>query len=113
MCVPRGGCRTRACRSSLSTQVETGEPTVKPIALIMLMAVHAAADADNRKYAPFSEYEMTRKSEIALARSAAPERISSRATIKVLTRNGYEVAVRGDNAFLCMVMRSLWLHVVG
>jgi len=43
---------------------------------------------------------------LALARSAAPERISSRATIKVLTPNGYEVSVEGDNGFVCMVMRS-------
>jgi hypothetical protein len=64
------------------------------------------AHAQGRKYAPFSEYEMPRDAEIALARSAAPENISSHATIKVLTPNGYEIAVEGDNSFLCMVMRS-------
>ncbi len=80
---------------------------MKPTALLMLLAVHAAAaHADDRKYAPFSEYEMTRESEIAMARSAAPARISSRATIKVLTSSGYEVAVQGNNGFLCLVMRS-------
>jgi hypothetical protein len=71
-----------------------------------LLAIHAAAAEAERKYAPFSEYEMERSAEIALARSAAPERISSRATIKVLTRAGFEVAVKGDNGFVCMVVRS-------
>jgi hypothetical protein len=49
---------------------------------------------------------MERSAEIALARSAAPEKVSSHATIKVLTRAGFEVAVKGDNGFLCLVMRS-------
>jgi hypothetical protein len=49
---------------------------------------------------------MSRDAEIALARSAAPERISARATIKVLTSAGFEVAAKGDNGFVCMVMRS-------
>lgn len=80
--------------------------SAKSIALMFMLAVQTAAEAQDRKYAALSEYEMARESEIALARSAAPERISARATIKVLTRNGYEVAVKGDNGFLCMVLRS-------
>jgi hypothetical protein len=72
----------------------------------LVLLTSLTADAQDRKYAPFSEYEMTREAEIALARSAAPAKISARATIKVLTRNGFEVAVKGDNGFLCMVMRS-------
>jgi hypothetical protein len=76
------------------------------IGMLMVLAMQAAADTQDRKYAPFSEYEMPREAEIALARSAAPERISGRATIKVLTRNGFEEAVKGDNGFLCLVMRS-------
>ena len=66
---------------------------------------HAIAAAE-RAYAPFSDYEMTRESEIALARSAAPEHISRNATIKVLTRSGFDTAVKGTNGFLCLVMRS-------
>ena len=62
--------------------------------------------AAERSYAPFSEYEMPRNAEIALARSAAPKRVSDHATIKVLTRNGFETAVTGTNGFLCLVMRS-------
>ena len=76
------------------------------LAAFASFAIQAAGAAQDRKYAPFSEYEMPRESEIALARSAAPASVSGRATVKVLTRNGYEVAVEGDNGFLCMVLRS-------
>jgi hypothetical protein len=75
-------------------------------AVFMMLAVQAVVGARDRKYAPFSEYEMARESEVALARSAAPETISSHATIKVLTREGYQEAVKGTNGFLCLVMRS-------
>jgi hypothetical protein len=75
-------------------------------AMLMVLAAQTGAYAKEQPYPPFSEYEMTREAEIALARSAAPERISSRATIKVLTRSGFDVAVKGDNGFLCMVLRS-------
>jgi len=49
---------------------------------------------------------MPRDAEIALAKSAAPANISGRATIKVLTDSGYQVASEGDNGFVCMVMRG-------
>jgi len=49
---------------------------------------------------------MPRDAEIALARSAAPASISDRATIKVLTPSGFEVASQGDNGAVCLVMRG-------
>ena len=49
-----------------------------------------------------------RNAEIALARSAAPESISSDATILVLGWRGYETAGEGKNGFVCMVERS-WM----
>jgi hypothetical protein len=58
------------------------------------------------KYPPMSEYRMDRDAEIALARSAAPKAISDRATIKVLTKSGYQTAKEGDNGFVCLVMRG-------
>lgn len=70
---------------------------------ILLLQVGAGAE---RMYAPFSEYSMPQQSEIALARSAAPESITTHATIEVLTSKGYEVATKGDNGFLCMVLRG-------
>lgn len=55
---------------------------------------------------PLDEYLMPRDSEIALARSAAPEVISRDATILVLGRAGFETAVHGTNGFVCMVERG-------
>lgn len=49
-----------------------------------------------------------RNAEIALARSAAPEAISSDAKILVLGWRGYETAVEGKNGFVCVVERS-WM----
>ncbi len=57
--------------------------------------------------APVEQYMMAdRNSEIALARSAAPESISRDAEILVLGKNGYETAVKGKNGFVCIVERS-------
>jgi hypothetical protein len=57
--------------------------------------------------APIDQYLMAdREAEIALARSAAPESIARDAEVMVLGRHGYETAIKGKNAFLCMVERS-------
>jgi len=58
------------------------------------------------KMAPIEQYLMDRTAEITLARSAAPDSISSDATILVLGRQGYETAVQGKNGFICMVGRA-------
>lgn len=57
-------------------------------------------------YPPLNEYMMTPETEAALARSAAPEAISGHATVKILTASGYKVATKGDNGFVCLVMRG-------
>lgn len=44
--------------------------------------------------------------EIALAKSAAPDNISGRATIKFLTTSGFQVVREGDNGFVYIVMRG-------
>jgi hypothetical protein len=46
------------------------------------------------------------KSEIALARTAAPASIADGAEVMVLGRKGFTVAVKGTNGFLCIVERS-------
>jgi hypothetical protein len=57
--------------------------------------------------APLNQYLISdQKSEIALARSAAPASISDRAEVMVLGRDGYRTAVKGSNGFLCLVERS-------
>jgi hypothetical protein len=77
------------------------------ILISLLVSLDAArVVAQSPKYPPLSEYMMTRDEEIALARSAAPENVSARATVKILTGNGYKVASPGDNGFVCMVMRG-------
>jgi hypothetical protein len=65
-----------------------------------------AGYAQTGKYPPLAEYLMSRDDEVALARSAAPANISGRATIKVLAESGYAVERKGDNGFVCMVMRG-------
>jgi hypothetical protein len=76
-------------------------------ALFAISAGSAAHQtASYPRMAPVGAYMMDRGQEIALARSAAPESISKDATILVLTRTGYETAVRGSNGFVCMVSRS-------
>jgi len=57
-------------------------------------------------YPPIDQYLMPQAEEISLAKTAAPANISERATIKVLTRSGFEVAQQGDNGSVCMVMRG-------
>lgn len=77
------------------------------VLFLLLATVHAVrARAEGPKYPPLSQYLMTRDAEIVLAKSAAPATISDRATIKVLTNLGYQVAHEGSNGFVCMVMRG-------
>jgi hypothetical protein len=52
------------------------------------------------------QYLMPQADEIELAKTAAPANISDRATIKVLTQSGFEIAQHGDNGSVCMVMRG-------
>src|SRR5258707_4875551 len=66
------------------------------------------AKAPYPSMAPLNQYLMDRNAEIALARSAAPEAISRDADVLVLGRHGYEVAVKGKNAFVCAVERN-WM----
>lgn len=62
--------------------------------------------AQEMKYPRVGEYLMPQGAEIALAKSAAPDNISSKATIKILTASGFQIVHEGDNGFVCMVMRG-------
>jgi hypothetical protein len=84
-------------------------PVVRITFLIALLTAGigaSMASAQTSKFPPLKEYMMPRDAEAALARSAAPANISSRATIKVLTTSGYQVIREGDNGFVCMVLRG-------
>jgi hypothetical protein len=78
------------------------------VVLITLIASlgATAAWAQTATYPPIEAYLMPRDAEIALAKSAAPGHVSDRATIKVLSKSGYETAREGDNGVVCMVMRG-------
>jgi len=85
------------------------------LAVLVLMAMPGATcqarmQAQKDPYpamAPLEQYLMPdEKSEIALARSAAPVSISDGAEVMVLGRKGYTKAVKGTNGFLCIVERS-------
>lgn len=52
------------------------------------------------------DYFWDREREIAVARSAAPESLSSEATVWVLTPSGYTPAVEGANGANCLVTRG-------
>jgi hypothetical protein len=85
----------------------TRRVSVRLVAGFMLANVSAVAVwAQDSKYPPLSEYIMVPEAEGALAKSAAPEKVSSRATVKVLTSTGYKVVAQGDNGFVCVVMRG-------
>ena len=84
---------------------------IKSFALLVVLgtAYQAMAQDATTLYpnmAPIEQYLMDRTSEIALARSAAPESISRDAEVRVLGRHGFETAVKGKNGFVCIVERS-------
>ncbi|MFZ0417640.1 MAG: hypothetical protein WAM04_06025 [Candidatus Sulfotelmatobacter sp.] len=79
------------------------------LALVLGAARQAQTQDQKNPYpsmAPLDQYMMARETEIALARSAAPESISRDAEVMVLGRHGYETAVKGKNGFVCVVERS-------
>jgi len=93
--------RTQGARRSAA-----GRPTLLLALLLALAQAVPGVAASTATYPPLSDYLMPRDTEIALARSAAPDTVSARATVKVLTPSGYQVAAAGDNGFVCMVMRG-------
>ena len=73
-----------------------------------LVAASAVSAAPYSAMAPVDQYLMDRDAEIGMARSAAPPAIADKATIMVLTRHGYDTAIRGSNGFVCAVERG-WM----
>src|SRR3989475_12049816 len=81
--------------------------SMRLIACLVLANFDAAAGwAQGPKYPPLSEYMMAPEAEVALAKSAAPEKISAHATVKILTPSVYKVADQDENGFVCIVMRG-------
>lgn len=80
------------------------------LTLLLVMVAFGAASQAQTPYpamAPLNQYLIPdENAEIALARSAAPASISGEANVMVLGRDGYEVAAKGTNGFLCLVERG-------
>src|SRR5260370_33043647 len=74
--------------------------------LLLISFAVAGAVAQEAKYPPLSEYLLPQDAEISLAKSAAPDNISGRATIKDLTPSGFLCVCDGDTGFVCIVMRG-------
>jgi hypothetical protein len=97
-----GGIMRRGRINSFATSIS--------LVVFVGIACHAKAQEAKAAYAsmaPVDQYLMAdRSSEIALARSAAPESISRDAEVLVLERHGYVTAIKGTNGFVCIVERS-------
>jgi hypothetical protein len=80
------------------------------IPILLLWSGRAGAQQTKTPYpvmAPLDRYLIPdEKTEIELARSAAPASISDAADVMVLRRDGYATAVKGSNGFVCIVERS-------
>lgn len=91
---------------TLSADAKTWKLVGSGAAILLFAAAILTSAQGQTQYPPLSEYMMPQDAEIVLARSAAPANISDHATIKVLNESGFEVAIEGDNGFVCMVMRA-------
>ena len=80
------------------------------IPILFLWPACARAQAGKAPYpvmAPLDHYLIPdENAEIALARSAGPASISDVAEVMVLRRDGYGMAAKGSNGFVCIVERS-------
>ena len=78
--------------------------------LLGLIGIASAEEKPANSYtamAPIDQYRIVdSRAEVALARSAAPPSVSADAEVLVLGKDGYEVAVKGKNGFVCFVERS-------
>ena len=75
-----------------------------PVFLLVPFVANAQNDID--RIPDISAFLMPEAKETALARSAAPAKVSDNATILVLRNEGYETAIEGTNGFFCRVVRS-------
>jgi hypothetical protein len=87
--------------------------TLRPAAAILGWAALALAVGPARaapaayERAPLEQYRIASPAdEVALARSAAPASISGQAEILTLGAHGYETAAKGQNGFVCLVLRA-------
>ena len=101
---------TRNWRSFACSRLAAGIACATIAAMVILamekQVCAQSAGASYPKMSAVDQYLMAQQTEIALARSAAPESVSKDADILVLDRHGYQTAVKGRNGFVCAVQRS-------
>jgi hypothetical protein len=78
--------------------------TLASIATLVSFVAAPLSAQQSRDLSPYLIAD--RSAEVALARSAAPKRVTDSARVLVLTRTGYAEAARGTNGFTCLVLRS-------
>lgn len=74
--------------------------------LIGLFSSTAATQAKAQELPKVYDASVPRERQIALAESAAPSEVSSKATVYILGPKGYEKVREGTNGFSCFVGRS-------
>ena len=79
---------------------------MRRLSTLGLALLGAVGPLQAQQYPPLSTYLMSRDSEVALARTAAPANITDHATLKALGAAGFQVVHDGENGFTCLVLRG-------
>ena len=104
MMLPRTANRCR--RTSMRTRGSAVTLLILALTFVFATASLAQGNATPSTMGSIAPYLMDRDVEIAMARSAGPNSVSSGAKVLFLGRHGYETAVEGKNGFVCLVGRS-------
>lgn len=94
----------------MSKSVMAVASAILTLAAVSLAHAASASDAKTQyaSMAPLQQYMTDHDTEVAMARSAAPDAISRDATVMVLTDHGYVATSEGKNGFVCIVERA-WM----
>jgi hypothetical protein len=76
------------------------------IVAMVLVGTNSVTQLARQELTPAYDMSLSRQEKIQLAESAAPAEISTKATVFVLERTGYQEARRGTNGFTCFVDRQ-------
>lgn len=77
------------------------------VTLLLSIGANSQTTASrDRHYPAIEQFLMRRRAEVVLAWSAAPANVSNHATVRVLTSDGFKLALQGTNGFVCQVMRA-------
>jgi hypothetical protein len=93
---------------SKALRVEENMRSIVLAGFVLTVNLLALAQAEKPK--PAYDLSLSREEKIKLAESAAPPEISSKATVYLLERTGYEKLRDGTNGFSCFVDRQTPLN---